>query len=132
VHFFSRAIQPDDEEADDEDEPVYKWGTVALDCLAKNLPSKVIVPAILAHVTQVCTVTHCTARHRVVTHCNALQRAATHCNALQRAATRCIALRRTATHCKFCVPAILGLITQMCTAMHRNALQHTATHCNTR
>ena len=49
---FTLASEPEDEEADDEDEPVYKWGTAAIDMLAKNLPSKAVVPSVLAHVTQ--------------------------------------------------------------------------------
>jgi hypothetical protein len=48
---FAFASEPEEEDADDEDEPAYKWGTVALDLLSKNLPSKVVVPSILAHVT---------------------------------------------------------------------------------
>ena len=39
---FALASEPDDADADDDDEPVYKWGTVALEQLAKNLPSKVV------------------------------------------------------------------------------------------
>jgi hypothetical protein len=49
---FMLASEPEEEDADEEDDPAYKWGTVPLDMLAKNLPSKSIVPSILAHVTQ--------------------------------------------------------------------------------
>lgn len=49
---FTLASEPENEEADDEDEPVYKWGTAPIDMLAKNLPSKAVVPSVLAHVTQ--------------------------------------------------------------------------------
>jgi hypothetical protein len=43
------AAEADDEEEDEDVEPAYKWGTAALDMIAKNLPSKVIVPTVLQH-----------------------------------------------------------------------------------
>jgi hypothetical protein len=46
---FALASEPEDADADDEDEPVYKWGTVALEELAKNLPSKVLVLAMMPY-----------------------------------------------------------------------------------
>ena len=50
---FQLASEPEDPDADDEDEPTYKWGTVALDMLAQSLPSKIVIPPIIAHVNQV-------------------------------------------------------------------------------
>ena len=43
------AAEADDEQEDEDVEPAYKWGTAALDMIAKNLPSKVIVPTVLQH-----------------------------------------------------------------------------------